>query len=235
MLVDADSNRVNILCVYLCSQTTRVNEQRALDFSETDFAQLVKTKLFVDKTWMIRQVFSRSSRILITAPPRFGKSTNIDMIKRFLEIEVDLTHKTKPVPATNNYKLFIENNLKICRDKEFFQEHFGKHPVVHVDFAPLSYARDFTDMLDALRTVISKSFEQHSYLAHADTSSSDTADVTTNNVFSVGNKCVIGSRKYYEKLVSSLLIRGVNASDLIDSFRYLSRICANTLVGKFLS
>lgn len=147
------------------NRQTAENEDRIFDFSVSDFSRIVKTTFFQDKSLMIRDVFNSSSRILITAPGQFGKSTNIDMIKRFLEIGVDsMTGIIKPVNTTENYKLFKGNNLYICKDKEFFNEHFGKHPVIHIDCELLGRLSGSVSMVERFRTIIRSSFNQHRYL-----------------------------------------------------------------------
>ena len=176
------------------------NMQRVFEFSVCDFAKIVKTTAFVDNTLMIRDVFCESSRILITAPRRFGKSTNVDMVKRFLEIEVDAIGTPKPAHATKNYKLFKDNNLEICSDEEFFNEHFAKYPVVHINCAPLSDAHSFVNMLDIFRTIVTKTFNQHIYLLDA------------------------ARFKIKEVYFDDDLIKNVDESDLVRSFEYLSKI-----------
>ena len=138
------------------------------DFSTSDFATVVKTSAFVDKTLMLRDIFNSSSHLLITAPPRFGKSTNIDMVRRFLEINVDSSGTRKPVHTTENYKLFKENNLDICRHDEFFNKHFGNYPVINTDWKALSRASDFCSMIDIFRTIIFETFSLHNYLLYVD-------------------------------------------------------------------
>lgn len=130
---------------------------------------LVKTTYFVDKTLIIKDIFKHSSRLLITAPQQFGKSVNIDMIKRFLAIEVDeATCTPKPVDTTENYKLFKDNNLNICNDEEFFNNHFRKHPVIHIDFKPLGKVPldRSVNWMEKVCTIVKKSFNQHIYLLH---------------------------------------------------------------------
>jgi hypothetical protein len=43
---------------------------------------------FVDKTVLIRAIFEDTNAVLITAPSHFGKSTDLNMLKHFLEIQV---------------------------------------------------------------------------------------------------------------------------------------------------
>lgn len=54
-----------------------------------DFAKIRYLPAFVDKTLLIKAVLENFSGILLTAPRRFGKSVNITMLKRFLEILPD--------------------------------------------------------------------------------------------------------------------------------------------------
>ena len=51
---------------------------------------MITSKFFVDKTLFIKEILEDSSdHILITRPRRWGKTLNMDMLKTFLEIEVD--------------------------------------------------------------------------------------------------------------------------------------------------
>jgi hypothetical protein len=56
-----------------------------------DFKKLLlNSDVFVDKSLMIKELLEDSGEvILITRPRRWGKSINIDMIRRFFEIEID--------------------------------------------------------------------------------------------------------------------------------------------------
>ena len=170
------------------------------EFSMPDFATIVKTTMFIDNTLMIRDVFRESSKVLITAPCRFGKSTNVDMIRRFLEIEVDTIETPKPAQATKNYRLFKDNNLDICSDEEFCNEHFAKYPVMRINCAPLSDAHSFINMLDVFRTIVTKTFNQHIYLLEA------------------------VRFKIKEVYFDDELIENVGESDLVHSFEYLTKI-----------
>ncbi|KAK0079388.1 hypothetical protein PV326_008766, partial [Microctonus aethiopoides] len=43
---------------------------------------------YIDKTLLIKELFKKT-HVLITTPARFSKSLNMNMVKRFVEIEVD--------------------------------------------------------------------------------------------------------------------------------------------------
>ena len=56
------------------------------------FAELLLTNnVFVDKSMFIKEFLEESGDkvVLITRPRRWGKSLNMDMLQRFLSIEVD--------------------------------------------------------------------------------------------------------------------------------------------------
>lgn len=142
--------------------------ENVFDFGESDFEIIVKTSTFVDKTLLIKDIFQGTSKIQITAPRQFGKSTNMDMVKRFLEIEVDTEGKPKNVKTTRNYKLFKDNNLEICKHEQFFNENFGKHPVIYIDYKPLSRVNNFDSMLEDFRRIVVETFSLHTYLMNVD-------------------------------------------------------------------
>jgi hypothetical protein len=130
----------------------------------SDFAQVVKTSHFVDKTPFIKDIFLSAKVNMVAAPRKFGKSTNLDMIKRFLEIEMDTDGQPMNTTATSNYKVFVENNLEITKDKHFFNEHFGKHPVIYINFSSLKTIDNYKEMLKEFRKIVTNTFAYHTYL-----------------------------------------------------------------------
>lgn len=102
----------------------------------SDFRALSKLPNFVDKTELLPLLITNATNHtfhIFTAPRKFGKSTIIDMIRRFVELPINSTsgeiiNKTR----TTNFKLFTDTklDLKISRNKEFVQQHFGEYPVM---------------------------------------------------------------------------------------------------------
>ncbi|KAG8257916.1 hypothetical protein J6590_039464 [Homalodisca vitripennis] len=144
-------------------------------FSTSDYRKILQTTGFVDKTLMIKNIIDKSGVALITAPPKFGKSTNLDMLKKFLEIEVDKDGHPKtranltlePVMDTENYKLFVSNELKITENKTIMEEHFGKYPVINADFKCLNIVKTFDEAAEFFKYVIHNTFKQHGYLLNS--------------------------------------------------------------------
>ncbi|KAK0182365.1 hypothetical protein PV327_000514 [Microctonus hyperodae] len=70
-----------------------------------------ESPFYVDKTLLVRKLI-KHKHILITAPSRFGKSLNMDMAKRFYEIELD--HEGKPIKLdVDENKLLLHIHLMI--------------------------------------------------------------------------------------------------------------------------
>lgn len=137
-----------------------------------DFACLLKATAFIDKTAFIRVFLSQAPKSVLTVAPKcFGKSTIVNMLKRFLEIEVDETGKPKTkvdyvrerVNDTDNYHMFVTNQLAITHYYSIMEEHFGRHPVITVDFR-CGRVSNFNDIVNCCRRVVHRAFLQHKYV-----------------------------------------------------------------------
>lgn len=121
---------------------------------------------------MIKEVFFRNEEIkgfVITAPRKYGKSTNLTMLRYFLEIQVDSLGKPlskasaeKPITNTSNYRLF--KGLKISKEVNIMKKHFGKHPVLYADFKMEKNLKSYNCVIEGLKKIIHKSFRLHNYL-----------------------------------------------------------------------
>lgn len=136
----------------------------------SDFIEMTKSDFFVDNTMLIQELFdSKVSAFLeISAAPHFGKSTNLDMIKRFLEINVEEKGRRVSSELSNNYKAFTQNNLQITKHKQVFDKHFGKYPVISISYKPLETVTKFDFLLKKYRVVLLETFTRHKYLLHAE-------------------------------------------------------------------
>src|SRR5690242_20289758 len=73
-----------------------------------DFAELrLASTVFVDKSLLIKEFLDDGSMVaLIARPRRWGKSLNMDMLGRFLGMELDAQGNPLPQESSLNYKLF---------------------------------------------------------------------------------------------------------------------------------
>lgn len=117
------------------------------------FEKLVtESSIFVDKSLFIEEIINSQDEVtLITMPRRWGKSSNLEMLKKFLEIQVDENGKViEDKKETLNYKLFAGGEIQI---KQGFTEqtitiktskliekipqalnYQGQYPVILIDF-----------------------------------------------------------------------------------------------------
>lgn len=131
----------------------------------SNFDQLVQSKTFVDKTLMIKEVFmSPHHTNLILAPRKFGKTSNINMIKRFCEVEVDENGNPKDKTLTTSYATFKSKHFKIFKDEAFANEHLASYPVLHLDYSSLQNIDSYEHLIEKLIVLISTTFAEHSYL-----------------------------------------------------------------------
>lgn len=188
--------------------------------SVSDFKEILKYNTFIDKTLLIKDLFDGPSVKLITAPRRFGKSTNLNMVKRFLEIdEVNNSwnggcntskEDIKTTSTNSNYKLFKENNLTIfCKYEQFFNEHFGRYPVIFINYNSLSGATSFDDLLANLRTILKWTFLKHEYL------------LRVKNLWSAGSSLNVNT---FKKYIDSELNKNLTKTEIQDGFKLLSYI-----------
>ena len=94
---------------------------KKLPIGVNDFSEMIeKGYYFVDKTMLIKDVVDLPGKIkLITRPRRFGKTLNMNMIKRFFSREE---------------KKDLFEGLKIWEKKGFVKEYYHKYLVVFVTF-----------------------------------------------------------------------------------------------------
>ncbi|CAH1382088.1 unnamed protein product, partial [Tenebrio molitor] len=77
-------------------QRKSTSPKKICNLSTQSFSEIIHVAAFVDKTLFIKAFLEDDEVIVALAPRRFGKSTNMDMVKEFL---------------TGNKKLFQDNQL----------------------------------------------------------------------------------------------------------------------------
>ncbi|MDR1640228.1 MAG: ATP-binding protein [Clostridiales bacterium] len=121
-----------------------------------DVFQILRDKdyYYIDKSLFIKEFIEIKGRVnLITRPRRFGKSLNLSMLKSYLEIGA-------------NPSLF--KGLAIEGEREIYDAHFGKYPVLHLSLAA-SVAPDFEAFLKYLSSAFKYLFTKDlKYLLNSD-------------------------------------------------------------------
>lgn len=152
-----------------------------------DFEELVtKSTIFVDKSLFIQEILTNPSKaILITMPRRWGKSVNMDMLKRFLEIKVDKdSNLVKDRSDDINHKIFFGNNkvlkpLKISgeflkiKDNEGNiteynpKDYQGQYPVIYIDLKDCD-GSNYTEIESKVKGKLVELYKKHGYLSKSD-------------------------------------------------------------------
>ena len=142
---------------------------------------LLSGNIFVDKSMFIKEFLEASSGkvVLITRSRRWGKSLNMDMLKRFLSIEVDAQGVPLPQEESLNRKLFVGGEvvigprtgkvkqlapLKIAQQcPDIVTEYQGQYPVISLGLKEVT-GSSYQEIEDKLKKYIGKLYDQHVYL-----------------------------------------------------------------------
>jgi hypothetical protein len=133
--------------MFLSFQST--SPKKICNLSTQSFSEIIHVAAFVDKTLFIKAFLEADEVVVALAPRRFGKSTNMDMVKEFL---------------TGNKKLFQDNQLKIWKEERFFFDKYcQENPVIYVDFKNIT-GETKDELLQSLKHLIYCAFNEHQYL-----------------------------------------------------------------------
>ncbi len=152
-----------------------------------DFKKLVIKNSYVDKSLFVKEVIDdENDVILITRPRRWGKSSNMSLLKTFLELEVDKegnplpdVQKTNPVYFTGGIieEDGIEQTLPPLKviDKAYYSAEkdyeayrktmntLGRYPVIMMSFKDLG-GSTYEKIVEGFKIKLRKVFDQHKYL-----------------------------------------------------------------------
>lgn len=153
------------------------------------FQKATHSAAFIDKTELMRTFFHglSSNNYIITAPRHFGKTTNMIMMKRFFEI--CRTRKQTEL----NAKVFFNKSLhlSIMRHQKFVNEHYGRHPVIYVNFLIQPNKNTEDEIVDALRKCICRAFGPYKFLYNG------TARINTTVLKFMGTAGSVNIREYH--------------------------------------
>ena len=187
-----------------------------------DFAELrLESEVFVDKSLMVKEFLEDTGKvILITRPRRWGKSLNMDMLMRFLAIEVDKEGKRLPTAKCLNRKLFLGGTaslpgyspaqlqpLAIAQHGALVQTHLGQHPVISLGLKGLKGIFSYQDFINAIRGLIQRLWGAHRYLVRY-TQAEDTT---------LEGAAKARLKRYFSDVTLSV-------EELTDSLRFLSEL-----------
>ena len=145
-----------------------------------DFRKMRSTSdVFVDKTLFIKNIIDTlEEAILIMRPRRWGKTLNLDMLLKFLAIEVD--DKGERVKINSNRVLFEGGTINIKRNKTKdlaslkiaeisgeYMEDQGDYPVIFISLKGVR-ALTYNEVVGKLKNLIKRTYKNYNYLIYSD-------------------------------------------------------------------
>ena len=122
-----------------------MNERKQIPVGTSDFKEIISDYYYVDKSLLIKDILDIKSKVLlISRPRRFGKTSNMSMLKYFFE-------KTEEDTA------FYFKDLKIWQQGEDYRKNQGKHPVIFLTLKDIK-CNSWEVTLRKISNVIQKAF-----------------------------------------------------------------------------
>jgi Predicted AAA-ATPase/PD-(D/E)XK nuclease superfamily len=158
-----------------------INYQPRMFVGTDDFKTLLlNSDVFVDKSIMIKELLEESGAFtLITRPRRWGKSLNMDMVRRFFEMEIDQYGNPLQQEQRVNHKLFTGGEVDLgfdetkqlkplkISDYPNILKRQGQFPVIFITFKNVE-GLSYHDIEQGIKTQLYKLFQAHNYLSYSD-------------------------------------------------------------------
>ncbi|CAH0395294.1 unnamed protein product [Bemisia tabaci] len=130
------------------------------------FRGLVGRRTFVDKTAFIKHFLDIREQLVLVAPPNFGKSTNLHMLKHFFQIPVD--SRGANLTSVMAEKAAFFGNLSICKNHpSICLSHLSSAPVVFLDLESVNGSTP-TEFHETFRSEVERMFRAHGYLSKSE-------------------------------------------------------------------
>ncbi|RUP51882.1 hypothetical protein BC936DRAFT_144901 [Jimgerdemannia flammicorona] len=127
----------------------------------SDFQKMVNGKFsIVDKSMLIAEFVDSCDHVtLVLRPRRFGKSTNLSMLRLFFERIANESENE----SQSRREIFDQMKIKKNRP-DLFANEFSKYPVIFLTFKDVN-GTTWDDMLIKVRDLIGEIYREHRYLA----------------------------------------------------------------------
>jgi hypothetical protein len=124
------------------------------DFS----AMRTRNCYYIDKSMLIKEVVTKAGFVkLLTKPRRFGKSTNMSMLRSFFEAGK---------AGEEDPKLF--SGLAIEKEKRVWEQWYRKYPVIHMNLSRMAAAATIEDSMKLLGMSVSVECQRLNYLLNSE-------------------------------------------------------------------
>jgi len=122
---------------------------------EESFEKIIEGNYFyIDKTYFIKELLENMGTVtLLTRPRRFGKTLNMDMLKRFFDVSKD------------NKALF--DGLKIMEHTDIVEKYMNQYPVVSLTLKNVELPT-YQSSIERIKFIVSTIYQQNIYLCEGD-------------------------------------------------------------------
>ena len=114
-------------------------------------------KIYMDKTFYLRDLLTGAVVTLLLRPRRFGKTLSMSMLEKFVQINY-----SNPEDRSRQEKLF--EDLAVYEDRELCDQFMGRCPAISISLKSVK-GKDFSDamksMLKLLRNLTSSQILKH--------------------------------------------------------------------------
>ncbi|KAL1449842.1 hypothetical protein WDU94_002315 [Cyamophila willieti] len=144
--------------------------------SENFYDIVTKSEIVHDRTLLMKDLFTRKFKkhIHLTRPEGWGKTVALDMIRRFLGLEVDMNGRPLPEDKKANRVLFeggsvqIGNTTKILPtlkigNRNLMLNRFGKYPIIYFSFKNVT-GTSFKEVFENLKRELVTLVRSHAHL-----------------------------------------------------------------------
>ena len=133
----------------------RVNERRQVPIGTSDFKEIVSDFYYIDKTLFIKDILDKKSEVfLFSRPRRFGKTSNLSMLKYFFE-------------KTEEDTSVLFKDLQIWNQGEVYRKEQGKSPVIYLTLKDIKF-NSWEETFRGLKMIISEEYTRHKYLLQSE-------------------------------------------------------------------
>lgn len=143
-----------------------INVALGIRHAPADFEAISKEPHYFDKTVLIVRFFhfaeERKNQI-ITCPAGFIKSTNLDMIKRFVQIDVDDKGNIKAKNDSRNFQLFNNPKFVVRKYEQTYDKYLAEYPVVHLELSDI-VGPSVPEIFIKLSAKIRKCYQEYHWL-----------------------------------------------------------------------
>lgn len=190
---------------------------------------LMENTAVIDRSLLIKKLLKTDYKVVeIMYPKGWGKTSNLDMMKMFLQLETFINGTVIPRHDTVGYRLFMKGELyfdgtfdskvnkpfAISKDTEFCEKYLARYPVIFLNLGTV-FGLTLDGVYSTIKDLISEAFGNHDYMLRV----FDRFIANKNTI--VDDKEDAETKK---ELFHKYLFASEDKNEMIESLRFLSNV-----------